>query len=138
MIKFYLNPDNVSRFRSFFVLIQFVFYCLALVQGLKPVRLNDGKVNEDVRRNFWVNNEPKAFFLVKPLDCAFSHTLTDRAGTPENETHLLQLRFIPSAMLEWATGYRGHTKNVKKIATHLFPAGYALHSRTATALFRHA
>ena len=77
MIKFLLlNPDNVARLRSFFVLVQFVFYCLAFVQRLESVCLDDGKVNEDVRRNFWVNNEPKAFFLVKPLDCAFSHTLT--------------------------------------------------------------
>jgi len=31
--------------------------------------------------------------------------------------------------------YRGHTKNVKKIATHLFPVGYVLHSRSPIALF---
>jgi hypothetical protein len=76
-----LNPYYVSGLCSFFVLVQFVLYALAFVQSLKSIRLDHGKMDKDVGRNFWVNNEPKTFFLVKPLDCAFSHRI-DRTSQP--------------------------------------------------------
>src|SRR5215469_8599559 len=89
------NPHYVSRLCSFFVLIQFVLYCLAFVQGLKSIRLDDGEMNKDVGRNFGVNNEPEAFLLVKPLDCAFSHTIDIPSQPPGFERQLERLKISP-------------------------------------------
>jgi 5-(carboxyamino)imidazole ribonucleotide mutase len=41
-------------------------------------------MNEDVGRNFWVDNEPKTFFLVKPLNCAFSHRIDRTSQLPRS------------------------------------------------------
>ena len=95
-----LYPYDVSCLRSFFVLVQFVFYGLAFVQGLKSIRLDYGEMDKDIGRNFWIHDEPKAFFLVKPLDSAFSHTIAGTSQPPgypcQNNRHLVRL----SARLE--------------------------------------
>src|ERR1700728_205492 len=95
----YLNPYNVSSLCSFFVLVQFVLYVLAFVQGFKSIRLDHGKMNKDVGRNFWVDNEPKPFLLVKPLTCAFSHRIDRTSQTTQTRTPAKQQKFRPTNRL---------------------------------------
>ncbi len=64
--------NNVRCLWAFRTVGNLELHFIAFVQGLKPIFLNGGEVNEDII-SVVSRNEPVAFFLVKPFDTTFGH-----------------------------------------------------------------
>jgi hypothetical protein len=70
---FELEAGNVRRLQAFGAAGDFKFNRLAFVQRLVPLRLNRGKVYEDIFAGLALD-EPIPFAGIEPLNCSlFSH-----------------------------------------------------------------